>query len=201
MAGPFYFLRIEIDGHFHGGAPVKPWVAEITGACPRYGLQRNFMRPMNDWKDASRAMSGNLYGVVATYPLREGRLYEVQRCEGNPSKRRVVRRFIEIRAGKQNRLTPLEALAHVDGFERAIELRLREPEESQPVSVSHVRGFADLAPQGFVLVDQQRHYRLVEGGVYSIVEGETRRLVGARDGKVTKLSEQEAWAWLTSSAA
>jgi len=87
MYGALYFLRIEVDGHFHGGPPVKPWVAEITGTCPRYGLARDFIRPMNDWAGARVAWSGNTYGVIATFPLREGRLYEVQRCEGNSSKR------------------------------------------------------------------------------------------------------------------
>ncbi|HEU4732408.1 MAG TPA: hypothetical protein VFT22_31150 [Kofleriaceae bacterium] len=58
---PLYMLRIEVDGHFHGGPPPKPWVARIHGPSEQYGLAREFIRAMNDWKDAHRAWSGNLW--------------------------------------------------------------------------------------------------------------------------------------------
>ncbi len=193
---PLYFLRIEVDGHFHGGPPVKPWVAEITGPCPRFGLARSFLRPMNDWANASRSWRGNIYGVVATFPLREGRVYEYQRCEGNSSKRRVVRKFIEIIDGKRRKLDPLEVLARVDGGQPGAVLVVDEPAEPGSVSVGRIKGLGEIAPLGFVLNDTKRRYRLADGGVFAVVRDGRRGILGVRDGKIVELDEREAWSWL-----
>lgn len=116
MTGQLYILKIELDGHFHGSPDVpRPWVAQITGADPKYGLARTFVDAKNDWSQASRARSGNIYGRVACFPLRDGNLYEVQRCRGSSSKRHVVREFLAIEGGKRVPLEPLEALARLDG--------------------------------------------------------------------------------------
>src|SRR5690606_23971831 len=126
MSGMFSVLKVEIDGHFHGGEPIKPWVAEIKGTDPKWGLARRFLDPKNDWSSASVSWSGNIYGRVAHFFLRDGGLYEVQRCTGKPSKRRVVREFIAVRAGKRVRIEPEEALAIADGGGEAITWRIPE---------------------------------------------------------------------------
>lgn len=54
----------------------QPWVAEITGTDPRYGLAREFLVPRRDYRDASR--SGER-GVRCWWTLESGRLYQA-RC-------------------------------------------------------------------------------------------------------------------------
>lgn len=104
-------LKIEEDGHHRGGKPPRPWAAEITGLDPKFGLARSFVPALRDYRDAHAAWSGNVYGVVATFPLREGRLYEVARAEGRPSKRVFVRRFWFVEGGEMHERTAEEALA------------------------------------------------------------------------------------------
>lgn len=88
--GRMKLLRIEVDGHFHGSPVVpRPWVAKITGTDPRFGLRREFVQTLNDWEHARRACSGNLYGVVANFPVREGHVHEVSRLRGSPSNDRT----------------------------------------------------------------------------------------------------------------
>jgi hypothetical protein len=119
-------LKIEIDGHFHGGEPVKPWVAEITGPDPKFGLACQFIKAMNDCSEARQAWSGNIYGRVSHYPLRDGGLYEVQRCRGKSSKRHVVREFNRVTDGKRVTLTPEEALSILDGGQPAVIYRMAD---------------------------------------------------------------------------
>jgi hypothetical protein len=185
-------LRIEVDGHFHGGKPIKPWVAEIGKPSPRYGLERTFLDPMNDYRHARRAWSGNLYGKIATFPLREGRLYEVARCRGRSSKRYFAREFYLIEDRKMVERTPEEALAHADGGGAAAPLRVRESADSW---VAAVTGLGTPSRLGYVLVDGVRRYRLRDG-VHEVVEDGQRRLVGVRDGAILNLSDHEAMAWL-----
>ena len=192
MTSQLSILRIEVDGHHHGGPPIKPWVAEITGTCPRYGLQRTFITPMNDWRDARRAWSGNVYGKIATFPLREGRLYEVARARGNSSRRHLVREFYVVEGGKRVKRTPDEALSVADGGGPATLLRIQENERTW---VARVAGLGTPERIGFVLVDNLRRYRLRDG-VHEVVEDGVQRLVGVRDGSVTSLTDQEAMAWL-----
>lgn len=192
--GALYILRIEVDGHFHGGAPPKPWVAEIGAPCPRYGLQRAFVTPMNDWREARRAWSGNLYGKVATFALREGRLYEVSRCRGTSSRRHVVREFRWVENGKLHARTPDEALAHADGGAPAHLLKVRE---SDATWVAEIAGLGTPSRLGFVLVDGVRRYRVRDGRVYEVVEDGAARIIGVRDGAVEELTTQEALSWLT----
>lgn len=200
MTGPLSILRIEVDGHHHGGPPLKPWVAEITGTCPRYGLAREFVRAMNDWRDARKAWSGNVYGKVATFPLREGRLYEIARARGRSSRRYLAREFYIVERGKRVRRTPDEALAIADGGGPATLLKVDEPGvgESERTWVARVTGLGTPERLGFVLVDGERWYRL-RVGVHEVVEAGARRLVGVRDSAVLEIDEQEAMAWLSSS--
>lgn len=114
-----FLLQIEEDGHIHGHRPPKPWVAEITGLHERYGLSRVFVKGLRDYRDARVAWSGNTYGVVATFPLRDGRLYEVSRCEGKSSKRLVTRRFYLVEDGQMHEKTPEEVLAWLHGEKAA----------------------------------------------------------------------------------
>ncbi len=192
--GHFSILKIEIDGHFHGGEPVRPWVAEIEGVDARYGLARRFLQPMNDWRNAHKAWSGNVYGRISHFMLREGHLYEVSRCRGNSSRRHVVREFMRAAAGKRQVVPPLEALAIVDGGAPAALLTM--PDERDGASwVARVTGLGTPERLGWVVIDGRRSYRLTDG-VYEVVEGGARRLVGSRELRLTPLSAQEALAWL-----
>jgi hypothetical protein len=201
MAAPFYMLRIEIDGHFHGSPDVpKPWVARIGGADAKYGLAREFIKPMNDWRDASKAWSGNLYGVVATFALREGALYEVSRLRGRSSKRHVSREFVWVEDRKMHHRTPDEALAHADGDDGpAFPLELRDAEPYP--WVAHVAGLGTPRRLGFVVVDHMRRYRLCPGEMYEVVEpGERHRFCVAGE-RVEWLEERSALEWLLARAA
>jgi hypothetical protein len=193
--GQLYILKIDIDGHFHGGEPVKPWVAQVTGPDRKYGLARTFVDAKNDWSQASRSMRGNIYGRVACFPLRDGNLYEVQRCRGNPSKRHVVREFLAIEGGKRVPLEPLDALARLDGGGPAARLELAEDREGTSW-VARLRGLGTPDPVAFAVVDGERLYRL-RPGVYEVMEQGSRRFVGVQVDGLTRLKEQEAWEWLT----
>ena len=104
-----YLLRIELDAHVRGERPERPWVAEITGTCPRYGLRRAFVAPMKDWSNAHVSMRGRTYGVVATYALHEGRVYEVQRYMGR-QRRRLSRSFAIVDGGMMRDRTLAQVL-------------------------------------------------------------------------------------------
>ena len=184
-----HMLSIEIDGHFHGRRAPRPWVAEVVGTCPQYGLRREFVPALNDWEDARRACSGNLYGVVANFPLRDGRLYEVSRCRGRSSKRYVAREFVVPNGPQLVECTPDEALARADGGGPATILRVQEDEDPRP----WVAG--DVWP-GFVLVDGWRRYRLHEGRTYQVCERGECRFVRVTDGKIVTATRSEAQPWV-----
>lgn len=200
MTGLLYILKIEIDGHFHGSSDVpKPWVAEIGGTCPRYGLKREFVQTMNDWAGAHRAWSGNIYGRVAHFPLRDGNLYEVSRCRGKSSKRYVAREFVAVEGGKRVALTPDEALARSDGGGHAATHRI--PEDLDDTSwVAEVTGLGTPRRLGFVVVDGSRRYRL-RAGLHEVVERDSRRFVASDGQAIQTLSEKEAVAWLSQKSA
>jgi hypothetical protein len=195
--GRIKMLRIEVDAHFRGGEPVKPWVARIDGVDPQYGLARHFIDPLNDWANAHRAWSGNLYGVVANFPLREGNLYEVSRTRGKPSKRHVVREFLAPADGKLNTLEPLEALARVEGHREDVRiLRLADDKTTQ---VTELDGPGSGTTLGWVVIDKMRHYRLRHGRLYEVREdGSKRFAVG--DHRIDWLTPQGALQWLVDHA-
>ncbi len=122
-----FLLHVEEDAHLRGGPPPKPWVAEITGLHPKFVLARSFVRALRDYRNAWRAWSGNVYGVVATFPLRDGCLYEVARCKGRPSKRAFVREFFFVDGGKMVERTNDEALSY------ARDLHARHHPQQQPI--------------------------------------------------------------------
>lgn len=188
-----YMLRIEIDGHHRGGAPIKPWVAEIGKPCPRYGLERTFVEAKNDWRNAHTAWSGNVYGRVATFPLRDGNLYEVAQAMGKSSKRHLVRRFFAIEGGKKVLVEPDDALARADGGGPATVHVIPDGEDTW---ISLVTALGTPERLGFVTVGSERRYRL-RYGVHEIAERGVRYLVGVRNGSVHTLTQKEAWAWLS----
>lgn len=193
-SGAIKMLRIEVDGHFHGSPDVpRPWVARIDGTDHRFGLRRTFVQKLNDWKDAKRAWSGNLYGVVATFPLRDGHLYEVSRLRGKPSKRHVAREFLLLDGGKTTKLEPLEALAHVEGHSDPVSV-LRLP-DGDGWRVAELAGVGGGDVRGWVVVDGQRLYRLRHDRLYQVDSGGSSRLVLGGP-SLTTLSQQEALQWL-----
>lgn len=188
--GSLYMLRVEIDGHFHGSPKVpRPWVARLSGPDPKYGLAREFVQQMNNWESARRAGSGNLYGVVAHFPMRRGHLYQVSRLRGRPSKRYVAQEFGWLGdEGPLEQLEPEEVLDRVAGSDG----QRVSMETSLDGSVGEVRGLGIPDSLPWIVRDEKRLYRLCETKVYA-VEG---RLVGVRDGGIVDLSQEEAWSWL-----
>lgn len=78
-----------------------PWVARIAGRDPKYGLVREFVRPLRDYRDASK--SGNT-GIILVYMLPEG-FYEVHAWESWSRERRY---FVRSASGKLAEMTPEE---------------------------------------------------------------------------------------------
>lgn len=187
--------QIAVDGHFHGGPPPRPWVARIDGVDERYGLRREFIKSLNDFRDARVAWSGNTYGIVASFPLRAGHLYEVSRTRGKPSKRRVVREFywLDEELVMQPR-TPDEALAVAEGDAGdAMALRLHDGDTTWAAEVT---GLGTPRRLGWVVVDGLRLYRLRHERLYEVREGGRQRLLRVGEGETVPLSEGEALAWL-----
>lgn len=52
----------------------KPWVAEITGRDPKYGLARSFLAGSRDY---SRSNRPGTRGIYTTYVLEPGKVYEI----------------------------------------------------------------------------------------------------------------------------
>jgi hypothetical protein len=191
--GTLKILRIEVDGHFRGSADVpKPWVARIGGVDPKYGLARTFIDRLNDYRMARRARSGNTYGVVAAFPLHEGDLYEVSRCRGSASKRYVAREFIEIAGGKTLAIDPLDALARAEGYAGPT-IKYAVPDGTR---VARVDGLGTPAVCGFVIVSDDRIYRLRVGAVHEVDTGTERYLAFAGERRVDRVSQSQALAHL-----
>lgn len=195
MSGQFSLLRIEIDGHFHGSPDVpKPWVAEITGMDPKFGLARTFLQPMNDWSGAHRAWSGNLYGRTAQFALRDGNLYEVSRLKGKSSRRHVAREFILVQGGKRQLVDPEDVLERLDGGKPACIVEI--PEDQDGTSwIAAISGLGTPRRLGFVVVGSVRKYRCGDG-IYELVKRGDRTLVSVQGQRVDEVSEREAMRFL-----
>lgn len=192
--GAIKVLRIEIDGHFHGSGDVpKPWVAQITGVDAKYGLARTFVDPLRDWRDAHRSCRGNVYGVVAAYPLRDGRLYEVSRLRGRASKRYVAREFLRVADGQLAEISATDALAEADGYQGPV----LEHDAPDGTAIALVPGLGTPDPLGFVLVDGRRHFRLRCGALHQILDDQGPRLaVVTDDRELRDVTHREALQWL-----
>lgn len=186
--GSLYLLDIELDGHIHGlaNAP-KPWVARIGGPDPKFGLARDFIAPFNDWENARRAKSGNVYGRIAHFPLRRGHLYEISRLRGRPSKRHISREFAWIDAGGLEAVEPEDVLDRLAG---AAGVSLETADAGDPVG--KVSGLGYPSPMPWIVRDDKRLIRLAERQVYAHAD----RLLGVRDCEIVELSQDEAWSWL-----
>jgi hypothetical protein len=182
-------LRIEIDGHFHGSRDVpKPWVAEITGIDATYGLARTFIEPMHDWSGARRACSGNLYGRIARFALREGRLYEISRLRGRSSKRHVAREFGRVVDGDIQVISELDTLALAERYAGpAIPYTVDEG-----TRVGRIEGVGMPAVCGFILRDGYRTFRLRVGALHEVVTAAERRLILVDADRARAVSQAEA---------
>jgi|GEM_PF-2522650 len=90
----------------------EPWVARIVGICPRYGLEREFLRSQTDYTHANSTGSR---GVRKTFWLHSGEVYEV--CH-RLTWRRVERYFCRVdAAGERVLMTREEVLEWLDGRE------------------------------------------------------------------------------------
>lgn len=92
------------DGGVDGGrvmnlATRRPWVAEVTGLCPRFGLSRDFLHGKKDYR---RANSKGSRGVYIYYRLKPGRVYEVNEWRGW---RDLDRHFCRVEGGNRIRMT------------------------------------------------------------------------------------------------
>ena len=191
-----YVLKIEVDGHFHGRSDVpKPWVAEVNGPCPKYGLQRNFVKQVTDWKGTHLANSGNVYGRTAKFMLRDG-VYEVSRTRGKPSKRVVVREYCQIEGGKRTSLKPAQFLAKVLG--PGLEIRTPNTRDSWVAKVTRIGMPGQL---GWLVgnTDDDRLY-LAPCGLVEVCRAGSRRLALVTKKDITWLGHDAALEWLRENA-
>ena len=73
---------------------LRPWLARITGAEERYGLQREFVRATEDWAHAEVGYLGVCFGVVHVWAVRVGWIVEIEDpgiCDPRLPKRRFGR--------------------------------------------------------------------------------------------------------------
>src|SRR5690606_10527437 len=104
------------------------------------------------------------YGVVSTFPLRDGHLYEVQQTAGTPSKRHVVRRFYWLEGGELEELEPEDALRRTVGGANGAPLRVRA--FPRRTLVTDLTDAAAVVP--FCTLGPQRLYWLLEGREYDV---------------------------------
>lgn len=106
---PRHWLEIEAIGddvtRLPGLRGSAGWVAQIFGGCPHRGFQRAFLRGA---KDYAAANSRGSRGVMLSYALEEGPIYEIKQ---RTSWRHVDRWFLRIWDGKRRRMTEDEVRA------------------------------------------------------------------------------------------
>jgi len=147
---------------------------------------------MYDWSDARRACSGNLYGRIARFALREGRLYEISRLRGRSSKRHLTREFGRVVDGEIRTVSELEALA----------LAERDAGPTIPFTVDEgtrvgrIEGIGTPAVCGFVLRDGQRTFCLRVGALHEVMTVAERRLILVESAGTRTVSQSEAIARL-----
>lgn len=189
-------LRIELDSHYHGSSDVpRPWVARVDGPDPKFGLRREFVRAMNDWANAGVSWRGRTSGVVATFPLRHGPIYEVSRLRGRSSKRYLAREFVRVVDNRVELLDPMSVLAEIDGSAGVDgrELRLRDEPGTR---VGEVRGLGAPVALAWVATDGWRRFRLCVGRLYEVSETDRVRLMVVERDEIRTVTQQEALSWL-----
>lgn len=91
--------------------PRRPWVACITDAHPKWGVERDFLRGQ---KDYSQANSKGSRGVYLFYILRPGEIYEVNALTSWSSSDRY---FCRVEGEKLVRMTLDDAAAWMDAHD------------------------------------------------------------------------------------
>lgn len=92
------------------GSHYRPWLAQVTGTDPRYGLARQFVRARIDYRGAnSRATRGAWFW----WTLDEGLLYETRYLSAWS---RQEHRFLTASGGDVRDVTGEEALAWASGI-------------------------------------------------------------------------------------
>lgn len=195
MTGKLKILRIEIDSHFHGSAEVpRPWVAQIGGPCPKYGLVRTFLQPLNDWSRASRTWRGRSRGVVSCFSLRGGHLYEVSRLRGKPSKRHVARAFLRV-PEDGSAMEPLEAAAALAVADPCLDAVPHLVPDG--TSVALIRGIGTPRPLGFVVIGAERLYQLRPDALHEVIAPSgAQDLIVTGNGTASRITSEEALRWL-----
>lgn len=95
-------LRRSFFGKALGmGKPRVPWVARLTGFCPRYGYKRDFVPSEKDYADANSVGSR---GVMLCFELPDG-VYEVRKLVSWTSDRRY---FIRVSGEEISEITKEE---------------------------------------------------------------------------------------------
>lgn len=90
-------LSREVVGGYGGR---RPWVAEILGADPQYGLLRRFLQGKSDYL---RSNATGSRGIFVYFVVEEGRIYEASYYATWSKRERYFFRFLE--GGKQQRMT------------------------------------------------------------------------------------------------
>jgi hypothetical protein len=67
-------------------ASQKQWVARIVGISPRFGFEREFVRPRKDYRNAKRGMSGRA-GIGSVFLLEADWVCEFNQWENWKEKR------------------------------------------------------------------------------------------------------------------
>ena len=78
----------------------RPWVAEITGFCPKFGLKRKFLKPTTQ---RQRSSSTANRGSERWFVCEDGRVYQAQHFTSWKSKDRFF--FIVTQDGKIERVS------------------------------------------------------------------------------------------------
>jgi hypothetical protein len=91
--------------------PGQPWVAEVVGTDPRYGLRRRFLRAKVDYYHAN---SVGTRGVMLCYLLDPGPIYEIYR---KTSWTNAERFFARVEDGRIVRVTRGEVMACLSASE------------------------------------------------------------------------------------
>lgn len=193
--GKLFMLRIEIDSHFQGSPMVpQPWVAQLHGPCPRFGMKRTFVEVLRDWSGADRTCSGRNRGVVACFAMRGGAIYEVSRLRGRSSKRHEAREYCRIDDdGRWHDLELDEALAAADPCPTGAVLHWT-PDRTQ---ISVIHGLGTPSPLGFLLSGLRRRFQLRPNSLHEVVadDGSRQLLLTQGDG-YRDIDSKEALQWL-----